>query len=109
MALALGPQPEFEEDAVDVGLDGFGCEEEPLAYALVREALGHQGEDFALAAGELVERIFLAAAAEKLGHDLRVDRRPARADAADRVGEVSEVGDPVFEQVADLSSGLCEL
>jgi len=56
---------------------------------------------FSIARRQAVERIVGATAAEKLGDDLRVEHRAARVDAAQRVEERIDVGDPVLEEVAD--------
>ena len=48
-----------------------------------------------------VERTVVAAAAEHLGHHLRVEDRAAGRHALDGVGEPLDVGQPVLEQVAD--------
>ena len=47
---------EFEKDLADVSFDGLGADEESLGDRPVGSAFGHQGEDFAFAVGELVER-----------------------------------------------------
>src|SRR6266567_6170915 len=62
------------EDAVHVRLDRLGAEEELLADALVGAAFGHQAEYLAFACGEFAERPLVAATAEQLADDFRVDR-----------------------------------
>ena len=47
------------------------------------------------------ERIVLAAARQQVADHLRVERRPAGRDAAQRAGEVLDVGHAVLEQVAE--------
>ena len=62
------------DDRVDVRLDRLRTDDELLADATVRKALGHELENLALARRQLVERALVALAAEELGDDLRIDR-----------------------------------
>src|SRR6185503_1060097 len=99
-------QPELAEDVRDVLLDRALGDDEAVGDGVVRAALGHQPDDLSLARRELVEHAALAAAAEQLRDRLRVHRRPALGDAADRVDELADVGDAVLEQVADTAAAV---
>jgi hypothetical protein len=61
-----------------------------------------RGEDLALTCRQRGERV--AAAAQQLADDLRVDHGLADGHAAQRDDEVLDVGYPVFEQVADTAA-----
>jgi hypothetical protein len=63
----------FEENLLDVGFDGALGDEQAGGDRPVRESLGDQGEDLALALAELVERIGPALAGEQPGDDRGVD------------------------------------
>ncbi len=78
----------------------FGREEQSIADRLVRTAFGHEGEDFAFALGQVIERDARSTPPDELGDDLGIDDRAATGDASDRVGEVLEVVDTILEQVA---------
>jgi hypothetical protein len=81
-------------------LDRALGDDQPLRDAGVREPLGHQGEDLALARSELVLRV-AARAGDELGHDLGVERRPPAGDTLERVEEVAHVGHALLQQVPD--------
>ena len=57
----------------------------------VGAALGHLGEDLALARGELGQGVVAALAAEHLGDDLGVEGGAAFAHPADRLGQRLDV------------------
>jgi hypothetical protein len=84
-----------------VRLDGLRRDVEPLRDAAVGQALGHQAEHFAFPGGQLVERVGASAAVEQLGDEGRVDDDAAGDNTCDRVRELRDVEDAVFEQVAD--------
>src|SRR4051812_41673846 len=89
------------EDARHVLLDGGLADHERLRDPLVRLALGHRGEDVALARAQALERAGRPAATEHAPHDLRIERGAARSDAPDGVDEGVDVADPLLEQIAD--------
>src|SRR5687768_15580696 len=93
-------EAELAEDALDVLLDGAVGDEEGAGDRAVRAALGHEGEDLALARGEGGEPAVAPAAGEELADDLGVQHRPARGDVADRGEELGDVSHAVLEQVA---------
>src|SRR5215207_5963207 len=66
VVVAASAQAELLEDARDVLLHGALGDHEPLGDALVRAALRHQLEHFALARRYRRERIVAATAAEQL-------------------------------------------
>jgi hypothetical protein len=68
---------------------------------MVGMPFGHQDEHVTFAVGELVERGGVALAGHEPGDDGGVDDAFTLGDASDRVGEHRDVGDPLFEQVAD--------
>lgn len=67
----------------------------------VRAALGHQGQDLALARGEGVERV--PAPGQELADDLGIEGAPPGGDPAQGIQELSDVAGPVLEQVPDAS------
>src|SRR3954447_20370596 len=101
MVVARGSQVELREDARDVLLDRPQGDEHALSDRLVRAALGHQLEHLALAWCQRIERVVRAMAPDELADHGRVERRATLADAANRRGELLQVGDPILEQVAD--------
>ena len=84
---------EFLQYPVNVGFDGSGREVEPGGDGRVGVALGHRGEDLALAFGERVQRVGIAFLAEKLLDDGGVDDAFALGDALERVDEDRDVRD----------------
>jgi hypothetical protein len=92
---------ELAEDVADVLFDGALGDREAVGDGAVGAALGHQGEDVALARGERVEGGRVPGGLEQAGDDLGVEGGAARRDPGDRVVELRDVGDPVLEQVAD--------
>jgi RNA polymerase primary sigma factor len=68
------PEAELAKDARDVPLDRGLRDDEGVGDPLVRHALGHGGEDVALARAQLLERP-AAAPAEHPAHDLRASVR----------------------------------
>ena len=94
-----GLEAELSEDARHVLLDGALGDEELLRDPGVRQALGLESEDLALARRELVVRV-PARPGEELGHDLGVERGPAVRDPLERVEEVAHVGHALLQQVA---------
>ena len=91
----------FWKMLADVLLDRVLGDDELGGDAVVGAAFGHQLEDFALAWGELGERVVVAVQADELCDDGRVDRGAAFGDAADGGAELVDVRDAVLEQVAD--------
>ena len=108
MIVGRGRKPELREDAADVRLDGLRADHELLADAVVRAALRHQAEHFALARAEIGERILFTTAAEKLAYDLRVDGRAAVRHAPHRVEELVDLEHAVFQQVTEPLGPLAE-
>src|SRR5262249_50627808 len=104
MVVCPALEAELPEDRVDVRLHGLRAEEELLADPLVRAALRHQLEDRALASGEFVDRIVRLSATDELRDDLGVERGAAAGNATDRVEEVVDVHDAVFQQVAEAAA-----
>ncbi len=82
----------------------FELEVEGVGDALVGASLGHEPEDLALPAGQLVERGMVTGPTHQPGHDLRADDRVAGGHAADGVGQISDPRDAVLEQVAESAS-----
>ena len=80
----------------------FGLSQSVAADALVRAALGHQGEDLPLARRELLERIDLPASREELFDDRSVDDALARCDPVQRVEQLLDAADPFLHQVSDV-------
>src|SRR5205085_8282349 len=101
-------QIELSEDAVHVRLDGLRAEHELLADASIRAPFGHELQDLALAAGQLLERIVLAAAADQLPDHLGVDRRSSAADAAHGLEELVDLEHSVLEQVPEAFRPIAE-
>src|SRR5271170_514154 len=99
MVAVAGRQPEFGEDVVDVLLDGAAADHERAGDAGVGPAFGHEGQNLALARGQLAERV--AAAGQQLRHHLGVERAAAVGHSGQRVEELGHVGHPVLQQVAD--------
>ena len=71
-----------------------------LRDAGVGSPLRHQRQHFALARGEVLERIFGAARSDQLLDQERVHDRRAADDPPQRRDELVDVGDAAFEQVA---------
>ena len=94
-------QPELREDRRHVLLGAAQRDPGPLGDRRVRAALGEELEHLALARGERLQRPVVVAGVEQPRDDVRVERGPAGGDAAQRAGEVVEVGHAVLEQVAE--------
>jgi hypothetical protein len=92
-------QVKLLEDCLDVPFHGPRAEVELLGDRTIGPAFGNQRQDRALPVGELVQRGALPAADEALD-DLRVERG-SPCDPLDRVEELGDVADAVFEQVPD--------
>src|SRR6266498_4868617 len=89
-------------------LDGPFGQPEPARDAAVGAALRHEREHLALPWGKRGQLIGRAERAQEQRDDLRVECRSAVRDAAERVEEVVDVEDAVFEQIAE-ASGADEL
>src|ERR1700689_2807161 len=94
-----GGEAEFGENVINVLFARAAADDEGGGDGGVGAALGHQGEDLALAGGEGAEGV--AAAGQQLGDDLGVEAAAAGGSPGQRVEELGDVGDPVLEQVAD--------
>jgi hypothetical protein len=94
-----GFETQLREDARHVLLDGALGDDEALPDPCVRQSLGHQREDLALAWRELVVRM-ASRASEELG-DVRIERRSTAGHPFERAEEVAGVGDALLQQVAD--------
>ena len=95
-------EAELLEDRADVLLDGPLREHQRLRDRGVAPALGHLGEDLALARRQLVERrgVPLAVGGEELLDEARVDRGPALGDDLDRREQLAPVVDALLQEVA---------
>jgi hypothetical protein len=91
-----------------MGFDGFGAEEEPFSYCLVGSSLGHECQYFVFSGGEVGEIVLLSTLAEQGADDVGVDDRTSRPDPGYGFCEVGEVGDSVFEEVADAGGVVSE-
>jgi len=105
MVFFVSTDAELGEDARDVPLDGAFGEPEPACDAPVGAALRHEREYLALPRGELGQLVGRAERAQKQRDDLRVERRAAVGDAAERVEELVDVENTVLEQVAEAPGG----
>src|SRR6478735_11488411 len=92
---------QLHEDAVDMLLDGAVGHQETACDAGVRATLGHEPEHFVLTRRQSLEGIVSAASADQLLDEAWVDDRTSSADSLDALDELSHVGDPGLEQVAD--------
>ena len=101
MIVGAGRQAELREDAGHVLLDRAQGHEHPIGDRLVRAALCHQLEDFALTRRDLVERVVLALPPEQPADDLGIERRAAVGNSPDGGAELVQVGDAILEEVAD--------
>ena len=54
MVIGRWPQSQLAEDGSDVGLDRFRRQEQALADGVILPALGDEGEDVLLTAGQVV-------------------------------------------------------
>src|SRR5215472_13224963 len=89
-------------------LDRLRAQEEALADALVRAALGHQREHLTFTLGEPAERAGRAGPAQQPGHDRRVDHALTLVHAGQRVSEHTHTGHALLEQVTDPARVLFE-
>ena len=69
--------------------------------AELRSPFRHQCKHFSLSAAQPGQGVGAAGCPHKLGHHLRVEGGASRRHPHQRFYEVGDVGDPVFEQVAD--------
>src|SRR5215471_741600 len=99
---------ELGEDVRHVPLDGFGAEEQALTDALVRAALGHQGEHLAFPLGELAERAGRAGAPQQPGDDRRVDHAFALVHPDERISKHAHAGHAFLEQVTSTARMLLD-
>src|SRR5690606_5179619 len=97
---------ELREHRGDVLFYGTGTEVEGAGDGGVGFAFGHELEDFDFAWAQGRQSVLLARAHEDLGHDLRVEHGAASGDLIDGGEEVLDIGDAVFEQVAEAAGVL---
>src|SRR5215210_1876910 len=90
---------QFAEDRRHMPFDRTKGDHQPVGDALVRPALGHQAEDFALARRQLSDRIVASTLPEQRRDDDGVARRTAGGDPFPCGEEVLDVVDPVLEQI----------
>ena len=74
--------------------------------AHVGAALGHRGQDVALARRQCLQPVVGLARDHELGDDLGVEGGPAPGDTPEGVHELADVRDPVLEQVADAAGAV---
>jgi hypothetical protein len=74
---------------------------QPPGDAGVGAALGHQGEHLPLPRAEGGKGVVPVTGRHQLGHQRRVDHRPALGDPLEGVDELLHVGDAALEQVPD--------
>ena len=86
MVVGRGWQAELGEDGSDVGLDCFRRQEQALADGVVRAALGDEGEDVLLAAGEVGQGAAVAPVLQQPSDYVRVNDRSAAGDLPDGIG-----------------------
>ena len=90
-------------------LDGAGGDDERLRDARVGAPLGDQAEHLELARRELGQRTVAGPArVDQRRDDLRVQRRPAVADAPHGLHEGPHLADALLEQVADAAAAVGE-
>jgi hypothetical protein len=65
---------------------------------VARLTLGHQGEDLPLAGAQQVKRIVVLPGANQVLHQCRVDHRAAVGDPPQRLDELRDVFDAVFDR-----------
>src|SRR6185295_19160696 len=82
--VAVLGQPELDEDPVDVALDGAFGDLQRLGDRGVAAAFGDQGEDLALAGGELLDLRIAEPGRDELVDDPRVDQGTAVGNLAQR-------------------------
>src|ERR1700727_3592189 len=99
--LVAGWQVEFHEDRGDVFFDRSERDHERRGDGGVGAPFGHETEYLALFAGQPGERVGVPAAGQELPDDFGVQGGSARGHATGRFDELVNVGDAVFEQVAD--------
>ena len=97
----LGGEVELAEEASDVCFDGLRGDVELLGDATVGASLGNERQHFAFSWRELGERVAGGGGGEELGDERRFDDGAAAGDYFEGGDEVVDVGDAVFEQVAD--------
>jgi hypothetical protein len=94
---------ELAEDAVHVLFHRCLGDPDLPGDPSVRTAFGHQREDLPLAGAQHLKRIVAVPGANQVLHQRRVDHHAAVGDAPQRLGELRDVADSVFEQVTDPS------
>jgi hypothetical protein len=82
-------------------LDRLLSQHQAFRDTLIRQALGDEGEHFALATGEIRERLSAASLGKQLAHDFRVDHRAARRNTMDCREKPRGFGDTVLQQVPE--------
>jgi len=92
---------ELHEDAPHMPPDGLRAQGEAPANALVRAALGYQGEHLTFTPGEQAERPGRGGTAEEPGDDGRVGHAFALVPPGERVGEHTHAGHAFLAQIAD--------
>jgi AcrR family transcriptional regulator len=92
---------ELAEDAVHVLFHGCLGDPDLPGDPRVRAALGHQRENLPLPGGQHVKRIVARPGANQVLHQCRVDHHATVGDALQRLDELRDVFDTVFEQVTD--------
>lgn len=100
VSVAMVGDVELGEDVSDVSFDGAVADKEASGDCVVGESLGHEGEDFAFAFGQAVERGVVVLCDER-GNDFRVERRASIGDAFGRCEELADFEDAVFQEVAE--------
>src|SRR4051812_710512 len=101
VALRRLVEPQLREDLANMRLDRPVGDDQPPAYALVRQTLGDKSKDLPLALAECLDGVIGAMLVEQSRHDGRVDDGLRLGHPPEAVDEDVSREDPLFEDVAD--------
>lgn len=99
--LGLGTKTQPVKDRGHVILDRADGDRQFSSDSSVRSALGHEGQDLALARCEIAELPRDARSRDQALDDLGVERRPPERDTAHGAREQRQIPDPILQQVAN--------
>lgn len=97
MVVARRGQVELGEDVAHVLLDGLVADHQLARDRRVGAPFGHQSEHLALASGQALQGVAMAAPGEELADHFRIEDRGALGDPTNVAEELADVSDPVLE------------
>jgi hypothetical protein len=101
VVLGSRDQLQLREDRSDVALDGPWIHGQAVGNRGIGSTLGHQPQDVALAARELVEWRVAASPSQEASDHRRVDDRLTAGDPPNSIRELGDPRHPLLQEIAD--------